>query len=933
MELKVYDRYKALKATFSPEDNSSCHNEVEGDSYVSVTFTTYECVLLDVGDYILFQEKKYWILESYTPKQEGSRKWNYSVKFYGAESLIKNALMLDADGSPVFAYTAPAREQLALVVKNINRWMGNVTDWKAGDCVSTENLIVDYSEGVYCNEALKKIADEAGTEWWIDGTTVNIGRCEWGDPVTLGYGKGLRSIERDNADNVKFFTRLFPIGSGKNIDPDKYGYSRLQLPQRNAYVEKNTEYGVIEHFEKEAFDGIYPKRVGAVSGARSEEAKDDDGNKYIIYYFSDSELPFDPNDYEIEGLVKHVVFQDGELAGRDFEVNYNSTKKEFEIITTWPYDDDTQLPGGSLIPKTGNSYVLYNLRMPDEYYGIAEREYLAAVDAYMDEHCRDRSVYKAPTDYIYLKANSIELSIGKRVRLESDRFFPTKGYRDSRITVTDRNLNRPGQADIQISDMLSQTSQSKMSDDINGVKAEVKTATTTFPDIVRSWESTLPTDSNLYSARKSEKEFANKNKPVTFLELIRFLKGMEVGEAVDSMSAGKGTVIDKNGRIQTDRIEVRGSILANELIYNRQTAMEGDYVFSERGTIEVLEAIAEGTYLATMRKEWDYDFTAFETGDVVRGIVNNLTTATREYYMSWFRVTEKDTSANTLTLVMYGDSEVPGGKNHPPTALMKLSRWGSATDDARQSCWYLSSYEGRIVRLSGVTKPITEKWNYSTSWGKTLNFLSDLGLPINEKQDYFYARGAVIQDLLRVDYQGKPLMETVDRGKWSLVTASGDAPYLFEEYNAKTMRYENHEVWHEGVKWQCLTTHSISEPRWNSADWNALTGSYSLSIEPAGGQRFFRGSNVYTTMTARVKNGEADISGDITDSQVEWTRISDKAEEDASWAVLHSSTGLVLEITPQDLPSDWLSARQVSYKCKVSVKAGVDVEEEMSINK
>lgn len=115
--------------------------------------------------------------------------------------------------------------------------------------------------------------------------TVNIGKCEIGEEIPLAYDKGLRNIERDNADNVKFFTRLFPIGSTKNIDYEKYGYSTLQLPSRKAYVEKNTEYGTIEHYEKEAFNDIFPRRTGVVSSVRSEVAKNDDGNEFTIITF------------------------------------------------------------------------------------------------------------------------------------------------------------------------------------------------------------------------------------------------------------------------------------------------------------------------------------------------------------------------------------------------------------------------------------------------------------------------------------------------------------------------------------------------------------------------------------------------------------------------------------------------------------------------
>ena len=547
MELKIYDKRNRLRTTLVPDSSSTHHEEVGGDDYLSVSLDSQECVTLELNDWTVWEGRKFWCVETYTPKQTGRRKWTYSVKLYGAASLIKQALMLNTEDSPVFSYTATAREHVALVVKNLNRWMGGITDWKVGKVEATGNIVVDYSEGLYGNDALKKIADEAGTEWWIEGMTVNVCRCERGDEVTLGYGNGLLSIERDSADNVKFFTRLFPIGSTRNIDAEKYGSSRLLLPSRATYVERNTELGIVEHFEQTAFQEIYPRRTGKVSSVRKETKKGDDGKPFDIYYFTDGEMNFDPNEYEIGGLVKRVTFQTGQLAGLGndedgehyFEVNYNSATREFELITIWPYDDDTQVPGGVLEPKAEDTYILWNVRMPDEYYPIAEEEYATAVEKYMDEHCLDKSVYKCSTDYVALKKRGVVPCMGQRVRLESDRFFAS-GYRESRITVVDQKLERPTEADIEISDVLSQTTQSRMADEIENVRSEVKANTVELPDVIRSWDTTLPTDNNLFSARRSQQEFISKKRNDRAKKKITFEEGIGIGLEENGRIDGKG---------------------------------------------------------------------------------------------------------------------------------------------------------------------------------------------------------------------------------------------------------------------------------------------------------------------------------------------------------------------------------------------------------
>lgn len=547
MELKIYDKRNRLRTTLVPDSSSTHHEEVGGDDYLSVSLDSQECVTLELNDWTVWEGRKFWCVETYTPKQTGRRKWTYSVKLYGAASLIKQALMLNTEDSPVFSYTATAREHVALVVKNLNRWMGGITDWKVGKVEATGNIVVDYSEGLYGNDALKKIADETGTEWWIEGMTVNVCRCERGDEVTLGYGNGLLSIERDSADNVKFFTRLFPIGSSRNIDAEKYGSSRLLLPSRATYVERNTELGIVEHFEQAAFQDIYPRRTGEVSSVRKETKKGDDGKPFDIYYFTDGGMNFDPNEYEIGGLVKRVTFQTGQLAGLGndedgehyFEVNYNSETREFELITIWPYDDDTQVPGGVLEPKAEDTYILWNVRMPDEYYPIAEEEYATAVEKYMDEHCLDKSVYKCSTDYVALKKRGVVPCMGQRVRLESDRFFAS-GYRESRITVVDQKLARPTEADIEISDVLSQTTQSRMADEIENVRSEVKANTVELPDLIRSWDTTQPTDNNLFSARRSEQEFLSRKRNDRTKGRITFEQGVVFGEEENGRVDGNG---------------------------------------------------------------------------------------------------------------------------------------------------------------------------------------------------------------------------------------------------------------------------------------------------------------------------------------------------------------------------------------------------------
>lgn len=566
--LTIYDKAGKRRTELSPNDSSTQTKEIGGDNVLTLSFTLYEHMELDVDDYTDYEGERYWLTERYRPKQKSTKEWSYDLTLYGIESLIRNILVIkrvDGEDDPVFTLTAPPREHVAMIVNCMNDGMSNITDWKVGQVDGTENITIDY-QGKYCDEALKEIAEKVGVEWWVEGQTVNVCRCEHGEPITMGYNNGLLSIDPGKADNVKFYTRLWPVGSSRNIDAATYGHSRLQLPGGKRYVEVNADkYGRVDHYEADAFADIYPRRTGTVSSVRSEVKKGEDGNDFTIYYFKDDNLPFNPNDYEIGGLVKRVSFQEGsELGGLGdeedgtyyFEVNYDDKTEEFEIITIWPYDDDMQLPGGSLVPKAGDKYMLWNIRMPEEYYRLAEEEFGQAVDKYNQEHALDVSVFKAPTDHVWVEEEEADLYVGRRVRLESEQYFPETGYRDSRITKITRKVNLPSSVDLEIGDTLGRTAREKMGDDIKVARSYAQSIgeSVALPDIIRTWDKTLPTDNNLFSSRRSQREFLSKNTRDRAKKKITFEEGIDFGDYKRGTSGG---AIDGAGNAELQTLLVR----------------------------------------------------------------------------------------------------------------------------------------------------------------------------------------------------------------------------------------------------------------------------------------------------------------------------------------------------------------------------------------
>ena len=940
MELKIYNRSGELKLTVSTSSSSTWNQELMKEYSVSVSFTHPSYVMLDVEDYVLLEGVKFSIKKEYKPRQKDTQTYSYSVKFYApihdAEQ-VKYLHLTDGAYNPQFSLDGGPREHLQKWVENMNRIYGREV-WSIGDVVVADNRTIEYNN-VTCWDAATMIAEAFGTEWWTDGFTFNLSRCEHGEPVELGYMRGLTSlVQSENSDSVKFFTRLIPLGSTKNIDPSRYGFSRLQLPDRSKYVDRNTNYGLYEHVEEDAFAGIFPHYTGSVTAVRSEEKTGDDGNRFTVYYFKDSGMQFDPNGNEIAGLVKHVSFQTGDLAGRDFEANYDSKTREWEIINTYP-DDKTQIPGGSLIPAVGNEYIPWNFRMPVEYETQAELDYKAAVDDYLARYSEDVSKYGGDTDYIYIDRNRIPLLPGQRVRLLSDKYFSASGgTRDTRMTKVVRKLDNLSIATIECTNQVGKGWKSRVDSSLTDLKYILdKQREQLSLDILKSWDGRPATDNTVMSALRVLKEIAqkalSKTEPDQTDFLIRLLGGLEVGDSIDSMVAGKGIIADRDGRMQLSRLEVRDSLTVLELIFNRLSAMESDYSFSESGTIESVSQLEDGTYSLKIKKRWDNDFTALAENDVVYGVVNDLTSGSGHYYTSWLRVLHVDASANTINAVMYPDSEVPGGKNYPPEPLMILSHRGNPVDTERQGYWYLSSREHCICMLNGVTKPVLEESNYSVIVGRLKHLSLFDNLPINYLHSYIYVRGLVAQDIHRIDFQGVLPRIANDRGEWSMETATGAEPYQADrEAQTETVRVMMYDtVWHYGCKWMCLVSGTTDEPQYGSASWAMIEGNpdFSIDIESSNGW-YFDAERFATTLTITGELYNRDVTAHILDADVEWTRDTGNVTEDNAWAVAHAETGKSLPLTVNDLGPNYMNMTGCKFIARVLLRDGQNNYETMN---
>ena len=408
------------------------------------------------------------------------------------------------------------------------------------------------------------------------------------------------------------------------------------------------------------------------------------------------------------------------------------------------------------------------------------------------------------------------------------------------------------------------------------------------------------------------------------LGLAVFSDGAQFGTFVKSLYAGAGAGVDASGNAEFESVRVRSYFEAVEFIVNRLSAIEGDQLLTEADTIESVDDLGNSCYGLHLRSKWDGYFTAQANNNVIKGIINTLSAGSGTYYTAWFRVNSVNTANNYIEVTQYPDVETPAGKNYPPCAMMKIARWGNQTDTTRQSCLYLSSTEGRIVKLTGVTKPIIDKTNYGAVFGTPPEFLKALDLPLRDGRDYMYIPGIITTDVIRIDYQGAPIAEYVDRGTWSATES-----YYHNDKNPNTGVYEISDVWYNGCKYRCQKTGTTTAPAWNNTDWAMIEGNPDFTVDFAESENIYDPDNFNATLTIVAKLYNIDITGDILDADVAWTRYSQDADgvertaSDNAWALKRANSGKSITLTIADCDINGYMPKKLRFTATVTLRDGI----------
>lgn len=714
----------------------------------------------------------------------------------------------------------------------------------------------------------------------------------------------------------------------------------------------------------EIYPTIEEMEIGGVRVDEIDEgvSPDDDGrfndneNVNNVDIYLSKAVDFDINDLKDDDFS--ISMKDGMCGGRTFKVA-SSTKVDGRWRLTIERDPDDALdlwfPYKDYPIKKGDHFVLTGITLPDSYVNAASLKLLKYAIALIDKNDYTRYVYQPKVDEIFmarqhdlakaddtgvikslhdtLKAGDLmefedtDLRIGGIISIdqltikEEDGKIPTY-----EITLReDKEVGTIQKIQQQISSLQSGNGGTGAGLTTTQVKNQVA-AEGSKHFISKINDDTAHGTITFEKVQKFLQGFTSE-------DLSQFKKGATFGDFIQGMLFGTGGRIDELGNAEFESITSRSSIIAKELVTNRQTAMESNFVFTESGLVESVTEIPAATevgnvtYDLKLQKRWDNDFTAFKENDVVLASINTLAESGK-YYDMWLRVLSVNNVTNTITVVCYPDNECPSKKNYPPCELARLIRWGNAVDEDRQSCWYISSSEGLLVWLDHVTKPIIDKTNYSLAMGKLPEALSFLfqDFPTADKRDgAFYAKWMMAASFQQIDYQGNPIYTTRDRGVWSLSVAQSDNPYRNGDRTIDT-------VYYLGCKWKCLEDKTIKLPTYSSTAWAFVEGNPYFTLEMQSSKLWnFRlndlmatnadGSwKVFTTLSVigRLYNQ------DVTDSMVNvvWSRDSGNPTSDNKWALSHANCGLSVDLTYEDLGGAAFSIGSVTFRCDAEIKDG-----------
>nr|DAD67151.1 MAG TPA: Minor structural protein 4 [Siphoviridae sp. ctazQ13] len=693
---------------------------------------------------------------------------------------------------------------------------------------------------------------------------------------------GTNEIEKDSNGNKKTYTiwymRLaFPSTTqitGKTIvnttteyvngvETTYYWYD-YELDEKKQILQGHTLSGMFKvnaHATNNQYDALTQPLVGQPNGQDGFELdyhEEDSHNIAPNPADGDSGVSVLKGDYEI------FKYQSGDI-----------------IIPT--NESEGLYPHGKALPDfTCNIVVLFNIVMGEHEIKLAQEELAERTIKEVNRRTQDNNNYSFASNAVAFAKKNPSLYIGQKVTFDDG-----QGYKlSTRVIKLITKLDYPIIQEITVGNQVVKGTISQLKEDVNNILSGNFSGAGLNSEQISTLVKNY-TDSN----------FLRKNMPDTAQQLIKFLKGIALGDdysineageavlkAIQSRNfnpieqAGFGITQRQDGKYQlniTDLI-VWGKAVFNELEKRKLSYVGGNFVFSACGSkIKKIEDKGnvwrcyfyqdDGTTATT--NLWDVDDQArCQIFNIKAGVYQGV--ANRNYWRrvmakgeDWIDLSKTDCEQGSDapqiddTLVQFG--------NRTKTDRQNIIEIITTGDDAPAIVWY-----------NGVNSYSLENKSTSIISPKKVEFDSEL----------FKIRGR----------NGKAVPMVTNRGTW----ATGEKYGYYDQ------------VSHDGRLWLCVApagTVVTSEPKVGKPDWQLQVdkgsdgaSAITMSISTDNGT-IFKGGIEQTRLTARIFKGETDITDMIPANKLSWVRTSNNATADTAFNNANQGVGKSILVRRADV--------------------------------
>ena len=466
------------------ETKSSIIDKLNEPTRLAAVLTGETAPQIALGNYTTYEGTRYYITKEPTVRKEHSQLYTVEVDLERSLGLARITILANpVEHRTSFDYTATATEHLQLIVDCLNAKYEEVgLKWSRGAVRCKDTVKHIKYDGATVLGALQQIREAYETDIFADGETLSLGRTDDKTAaLALAYGKGkglLSGLERYKHTDDTAPVRLYVTGAKRNMVTGRLtlekdvvlavdlksgaierqdGGLSINPDERSLYRTDPTGQYIAEWSPTDKFaqswrrfpteatytnEEIYPSHVSTI--------------KTVIKVKDHFEVNSDLNYTKllIDGEQMQVVFQTGNLAGRDFDAKHYTSTGRLAIVPK--EEDDTTLPNDTLCPKVGDQYIVTGVKLPDRYIREAERNLTNEALRHLIKLQETRYSYKADIDPVYLHNNhdtiAPQLAVGRYVRLADPQI--TIGDPYVRIVGKRTYLDRPYTPEVELSNEI-----------------------------------------------------------------------------------------------------------------------------------------------------------------------------------------------------------------------------------------------------------------------------------------------------------------------------------------------------------------------------------------------------------------------------------------------------------------------------------------------